>query len=671
MLDSEERKTKSVQVCSAKHEADIFAFCTTDSCYICEKCFERSHRGHAIEYLKFLTRDHLRTAQSLEASVAQTIVSCDQQLQSYSRKRFSDRLSHTVSDFFSALVRALQQAESSVIQSLQSSVGEQLAALDRTHKGIGQLKDQLIVLLGGIKQQVRTYEKEIQGNRYKWFHEHYLRLCEYEDQTNQLRQSAGTLSQSLIQNFPNVEPRLSVREIVQTVQHSFVKSSEPFLSPSVSGPVRNSSSSLLSQSVARTEAEIEANCRSAESVPTRDVKRSLFRVGRPTGALTEQPSERKISPRHGVSVNESYHRTSERGKAKTPDSMRRNPAGSRSVANISAAAAASAEKMHVHIDLSKSKAEHKSATQSRYSSAKPSARTVSPAPVTVPNTRRQPSQAAFVVDSASATLYRLDLPSKRLSSVKLESNKRPLPEGYAAVETRGRILLTGGEINKNIINETTEIETRSGHVHSKAPMAVCRRNHGALVVKGYVYAIGGYNKSDNIISNCERYSLDSGTWEPVPSLKKERNFVSCCAFSGRYLYVFGGSATEAVTGVESYEWIDTDAIDGGWHWQELVKGGRERFDVGYGGGSLQIGDNSILIFGGLNESRYFDYSAIFNVNTGVMVPLGATLKTQDAFYQRAPVVIDQKVYCVGFLTKSLHVFDMQRQQWTVVPLALK
>lgn len=642
---------RSVQVCSSKHESDIFALCVTDSCYICEDCFERSHRAHSIEYLKFLARDHLRVASALETTVARAIYTCDQQMQTYSRKRLSERITRTVTEFFDSLARALQQTCVAVIQDLHSAAEEEFAGLDRAHKDLGLAKDQLIVLLGSIKQQIKAYENEIQSDRHKWFHEHYTRLCSYEDQTNVLRKNVAAGAERLARSFPDVVPRLGVKEVLQSIERNFemnlgagVEETKTSTEPEAPLSVAGTRSLFRLEKCAKPQTPSK-NSPSRSHPPSKTTRsktpptvltRNRNSASKSTSTL-KKPSRAATSRGSAVCSNH--------GSVLLPPNVNSDPAG----------------KPCVCVDLFKNHISSRGGAEIGSTASPARSKSATPARRRLP----APSAASMIfVDGPSGTLYRMEVPARKITSMKL---RRPVPEGYAAVEARGKVFLAGGELNGVIISDTMEIDMRTAKIQTKAPMTLHRRNHGLLLIRNNAYAIGGYNKSSNILARCEKYNLSTDSWATIPSLNKERNFAACCVFSGRYLYVFGGSATEAAAGLESYEWLDAELL-GSWSWRELIKGSREEMNVGHGGGCVQVDKESIMIFGGLDESRYFDYSAVFSVSTGMMIATSATLGKKDAFYQRTPAVVDGKIFCVGFLTRSLHVYDIPEQKWSVVPV---
>ena len=56
----------------------------------------------------------------------------------------------------------------------------------------------------------------------------------------------------------------------------------------------------------------------------------------------------------------------------------------------------------------------------------------------------------------------------------------------------------------------------------------------------FIYACGGINIIEGVLSGCERYDLVRDTWQEVSDLNIARKNSSVCALSADSLYIFGG-----------------------------------------------------------------------------------------------------------------------------------
>lgn len=75
------------------------------------------------------------------------------------------------------------------------------------------------------------------------------------------------------------------------------------------------------------------------------------------------------------------------------------------------------------------------------------------------------------------------------------------------------LVLTGGDNVNEVwnINPATEFT-----MTALAPMSAARFQHGSIYFDGYVYAFGGY--ANPVLETCERYQVDTNTWESIPSM---------------------------------------------------------------------------------------------------------------------------------------------------------
>jgi hypothetical protein len=65
--------------------------------------------------------------------------------------------------------------------------------------------------------------------------------------------------------------------------------------------------------------------------------------------------------------------------------------------------------------------------------------------------------------------------------------------------------------------------------------------------------IGGCNKNDMMINNCEKFDILDNKWMPMPSMTHARgNPGTCTSEDGRYLYAFQGFVND----IETYAGTD-------------------------------------------------------------------------------------------------------------------
>ncbi|KAL6727454.1 hypothetical protein Aduo_009327 [Ancylostoma duodenale] len=72
------------------------------------------------------------------------------------------------------------------------------------------------------------------------------------------------------------------------------------------------------------------------------------------------------------------------------------------------------------------------------------------------------------------------------------------------------------------------------------PMSMCRYADAVVVLDGYIYVMGGWTAGDRV-SCVERFAPETGQWEEMPKMGKERTFYGATAMNGK-IYVCGGYA---------------------------------------------------------------------------------------------------------------------------------
>ena len=103
-------------------------------------------------------------------------------------------------------------------------------------------------------------------------------------------------------------------------------------------------------------------------------------------------------------------------------------------------------------------------------------------------------------------------------------------------------------------------------------MATARINHATAVLDGKLYAVGGYNDDDGLLSSVERYDPATNAWEEVAPVAVARYFHAVAVLDGK-LYAVGGYDGGPLTSFERYD-PGTDA------WEPVVPLTLARFGAG-------------------------------------------------------------------------------------------
>ncbi len=563
------------QLCDPAHEDGLFALCRDDNTYVCEQCFERYHRGHVVDYLKFVARDHLNDLRSLEARIVSSLSICHDSLRSFNKPLMMHSIADRVTEYYEALIAGLRQSCARKIDELQSAVGPQLVAVEKADRVLEQSKDELAGIISTVRQRQKACENWLAQNRFRRVHAATLTLLDLQQRVQEAANFIDSAALALRRNFAQVEFAMPPKELVARVEDTIS------LSPVL----------------------VAAATRNVATLPNESDTIKLFKaLNEPKKAPAEERRRRSMTPECS---------------GRTP--TRREP--------------------------------RRDQVRTSVSSRKDGAMT------------KKGGLRIFYIDPVEKRLRLFYPEEKRKDSVGIGFGQ-DFPEGFGAVELRsGKIMVTGGERKRQILNQVFEVQEDTWTLTERKHMNSSRRNHGCLAIRNFAICLGGHNKSSaDILRKCEQFVPKDNVWFDLPELNEERNFLSPCAVDDRFVYVLGR------TGQEQSETCEVLDLDQPFEWKLLQVAFPAGKDcgrrLGFGVGSVQIARNEILLFGGLDESQYFNSSYVLNIETGIISDTGSPLKVKDAFYQRQPAVVCGAVYCFGYWSKCVHCFDIDTFEWT-------
>jgi len=131
----------------------------------------------------------------------------------------------------------------------------------------------------------------------------------------------------------------------------------------------------------------------------------------------------------------------------------------------------------------------------------------------------------------------------------------PLPTGVASARAvtlpDGRIVVLGGGTGCffghppcGVTNAVTAYDPRANTWSALAPMLSPRDNFAAVVLNGRIYAIGGWDGSQNL-SSVEVYNPTANSWSAAPSLPQAEQGLAAAAGPDGRIYVAGGGLAGA------------------------------------------------------------------------------------------------------------------------------
>ena len=75
-------------------------------------------------------------------------------------------------------------------------------------------------------------------------------------------------------------------------------------------------------------------------------------------------------------------------------------------------------------------------------------------------------------------------------------------------------------------------------------MVKARGCFSACFLYDFIYAVGGINIIEGVLTSCERYDVNRDIWQEISDLNVPRKNSSVCALTADSMYVFGGTSTD-------------------------------------------------------------------------------------------------------------------------------
>uniref|UniRef100_A0A8C5DNH6 Kelch like family member 10 n=1 Tax=Gouania willdenowi TaxID=441366 RepID=A0A8C5DNH6_GOUWI len=183
------------------------------------------------------------------------------------------------------------------------------------------------------------------------------------------------------------------------------------------------------------------------------------------------------------------------------------------------------------------------------------------------------------------------------------------------------------------------------------------------VLKGYIYAMGGY-RDDDIISHrtAERYQPDINQWTFIASMNEERISASCTTLNNK-IYICGGWNNYRVLNTAEYYNPDTN------QWTLITPMGTPRYDLGvvaYMGHIFAVGGSDGFRY--LRSAEAYDPSHLLVSDTLKVMSQPSLLCSESGinntlFCRRLPNAI---LMMVRIFSKTIEAFDYRTNSWITV-----
>lgn len=236
-------------------------------------------------------------------------------------------------------------------------------------------------------------------------------------------------------------------------------------------------------------------------------------------------------------------------------------------------------------------------------------------------------------------------------------NTSPLnfPRGFlAVVHANGRLYAIGGDDGNGGVYNTIERATiqSDGSLSNWeiiSYMSESRYALDAVTINGYIYILGGDNGRDSRLSSVERAAFyddgSIGNWETVNTMNTERANFSAVIIKN-FLYVLGGwnKRFEAnnQSAISSVEWaiINPDGSLGDWNFAQSLEVPTEGLAAVSAGGM-------IFVFGGDNRSQTLDSVQQAEINRDGIIVSWKTIETLPAPRTGLEAVYIDSIYLIG------------------------
>ena len=233
---------------------------------------------------------------------------------------------------------------------------------------------------------------------------------------------------------------------------------------------------------------------------------------------------------------------------------------------------------------------------------------------------------------------------------------------YGMSSLRGKLYVVGGcrpDQNGNI----AEYYDPSSNLWTpiSAPEVVKHRI-AAVTLQGFLYAVGGRDENETVVSTVQRYNPDTDQWQEVSPLSSSRSNV-CAVAHGNYLYAIGGMSAcfEYLSIVERF-----DPRRNAWENLPSLLTGRS-----FASGTAVKG--KVFVFGGLRPFfRDGDPCEVYDPETNMWSGIPSNVAPRS--YASVANFINGQIFVNGILgnelrgrRRVLQLYDVEKNEWKPFP----
>jgi kelch-like protein 19 len=239
-----------------------------------------------------------------------------------------------------------------------------------------------------------------------------------------------------------------------------------------------------------------------------------------------------------------------------------------------------------------------------------------------------------------------------------------IPRGFLALAASDDYLYAIGGANdrngRNLLNSVERARILENGSLSPwtpvSPMTTPRRGPAALISRGYIYAVGGYNGI--FLRSLERARLTSNggleKWETVGPLLTTDRYIHGAALIGDHLYVIGGHVRDQGGGKGSTEWTrigEDGAIE---RWRSASPLLFPRFLA-----AVTAAGNRLFVLGGYDGNYMSSVERAEIRSDGSLGPWSAATPLTAPREGSAAISLEGTIYLMGGSREGVYLRDVE------------
>mmetsp|Transcript_7878 Transcript_7878/g.18228 ORF Transcript_7878/g.18228 Transcript_7878/m.18228 type:complete len:592 (+) Transcript_7878:202-1977(+) len=259
-------------------------------------------------------------------------------------------------------------------------------------------------------------------------------------------------------------------------------------------------------------------------------------------------------------------------------------------------------------------------------------------------------------------------PARDWTALSNAMRERHAPAATTIVRATGPlgVLLAGGrDANSTVLAEVELYELQTNMWSPLPPLLTPRDGAVAASLGDYVIVMGGRGPFE-VMDSVESWKLGAPQWEALEHrMHTARSFCSAVALPKYALMVVMGGRGNSYAELDSVEAFDLDSKE----WRSLASMQTPRM----GSSAVVLGENKILVMGGLNGGEWLDSMELYDVLEDSWETLPVSLPEKCGFHAATTVHDQGNTYVILLGGKNQRVLDqsfcysVELQRWGYLP----